>query len=80
MIQCALNQKNFQYTVEDKIFEIGYTLSDHARALYLIATEGKSGETYNVRRQKRGQTSFEVVGEAICEVMQKRVPGQQLSI
>lgn len=47
-------------------------VEDHARALYLVATKGKTGETYNIggRNEKK---NLEVV-QAICDELQKLKP------
>lgn len=53
-------------------------VDDHARALYLVATEGKSGETYNIGGNNE-KTNLDVVN-AICDVLTElHPPGQNLS-
>jgi len=50
-------------------------VEDHARALYLVATKGKIGETYNIggRNEKK---NLEVV-QTICDELQKLKPRAQ---
>ena len=43
-------------------------VDDHARALYLVATEGKPGETYNIGG-KNEKTNLEVV-DTICDLLE----------
>jgi dTDP-glucose 4,6-dehydratase len=43
-------------------------VDDHARALYLVATEGKPGETYNIGG-KNEKTNLEVV-DTICSLLE----------
>ena len=47
-------------------------VEDHARALYLVVTEGEIGETYNIGGHNEKQ-NIEVV-EAICEILNELVP------
>ncbi len=47
-------------------------VEDHARALYLVATEGKSGETYNIGGHNEKQ-NIEVV-KTICAILDELVP------
>lgn len=49
-------------------------VEDHARALYLIASQGKVGQTYNVGGNNE-RTNLEVV-HAICEVLDELKPAQ----
>lgn len=51
-------------------------VDDHARALHLVATDGKPGETYNIGGDSE-KTNLEVVN-AICEQLEARkpLPGQ----
>lgn len=48
-------------------------VEDHARALALIATQGRPGETYNVGGRSE-RTNLQVV-EAICDTLDRLVPG-----
>jgi len=50
-------------------------VEDHARALWLILTQGKPGETYNVGGRNE-RTNLEVV-EAICDVLDDLLPGTE---
>lgn len=47
-------------------------VEDHARALYLVATEGRVGETYNVGGHNEKQ-NIEVV-HTVCDILQAFVP------
>lgn len=47
-------------------------VEDHARALILVAEEGKLGETYNIGGHNE-KTNLEVV-EALCDLLQELVP------
>jgi len=47
-------------------------VDDHARALYLVATEGEVGETYNIGGHNERQ-NIEVV-RTICEILEELVP------
>jgi len=47
-------------------------VEDHAKALYLIASEGKVGETYNIGGHNE-KTNIEVV-KSICNILQELVP------
>lgn len=49
-------------------------VEDHARALSLIATKGRLGETYNVGGRNE-RTNLQVV-EAICDALDEMVPGE----
>ncbi|NVK20918.1 MAG: dTDP-glucose 4,6-dehydratase [Kangiellaceae bacterium] len=46
-------------------------VDDHARALYLVATKGKSGETYNIGGHNE-KTNLNVVN-AICDFLNEKV-------
>jgi len=50
-------------------------VEDHARALSLIATKGKLGETYNVGGRNE-RSNLQVV-ERICDELDKLVPGER---
>ncbi|MEK9823204.1 MAG: GDP-mannose 4,6-dehydratase, partial [Gammaproteobacteria bacterium] len=47
-------------------------VDDHARALYLVATEGTVGETYNIGGNNE-KTNLEVV-HTICDLLQALAP------
>lgn len=49
-------------------------VEDHARALYLVATQGNIGETYNIGGHNEKQ-NLEVV-QTICKILDKLVPNQ----
>ena len=50
-------------------------VEDHARALVLVATEGKIGETYNIGGHNEKQ-NIEVV-RTICKILDKKVPREK---
>jgi dTDP-glucose 4,6-dehydratase len=50
-------------------------VEDHARALVLVATQGKVGETYNIGGHNEKQ-NIEVV-KTICEILDELVPTEQ---
>lgn len=52
-------------------------VEDHARALYLVATEGKVGETYNIGGHVE-KANIDVV-KAICTLLEELVPGNRYS-
>ncbi|MCG7531157.1 dTDP-glucose 4,6-dehydratase [Psychrobium sp. MM17-31] len=49
-------------------------VDDHAQALYLVATKGKVGETYNIGGHNE-KANIDVV-RAICSIMEKLVPNK----
>lgn len=49
-------------------------VEDHVRALYLVATEGKHSETYNIGGRSE-KTNLEVV-TTICDTLQSMIPEQ----
>ncbi|NOH80825.1 dTDP-glucose 4,6-dehydratase [Vibrio sp. RE86] len=49
-------------------------VKDHARALYLVATQGLIGETYNIGGHNE-KTNIEVV-ESICRLLEELVPAR----
>ncbi|KGJ90189.1 dTDP-glucose 4,6-dehydratase [Thalassotalea sp. ND16A] len=52
-------------------------VEDHARALFLIATNGKEGETYNIGGHNE-KTNIDVVN-TICELLEELVPSKSNS-
>jgi len=52
-------------------------VEDHARALYLVATEGNVGETYNIGGHNEKQ-NIDVVN-TICELLEELVPNNSFS-
>lgn len=52
-------------------------VEDHARALYLVATEGKVGETYNIGGHNE-KANIEVI-KIICEILEELVPENSFS-
>lgn len=53
-------------------------VDDHARALYLVATKGKIGQTYNIGGHNE-KTNIDVV-KAICEILERLVPEKPLGV
>ncbi len=53
-------------------------VEDHARALYLVLTEGKVGETYNIGGHNE-KTNLEVV-QTICKILEELVPNKPQNI
>ena len=49
-------------------------VEDHARALYVVATQGKDGETYNIGGHNE-KTNIEVV-HAICQLLEELAPNK----
>ena len=49
-------------------------VEDHARALYLIATEGRIGQSYNIGGQEE-KTNLEVI-RTICKLLQERLASE----
>ena len=72
MIVTALNKKRLPIYGQGKNIRDWLYVEDHARALYLIATKGKAGQTYNVGGGAE-RTNLEVV-ELICKLLQRKVP------
>lgn len=62
------------YGAGDQIRDWLY-VEDHARALVLVATEGKAGETYNIGGHNEKQ-NLEVVQE-ICRILDELEPAQK---
>ena len=50
-------------------------VEDHARALIRVASDGRVGETYNIGGHNE-KTNLDVV-EAICDLLQERVPAER---
>ncbi len=53
-------------------------VEDHARALYLVATEGKVGETYNIGGHNE-KANIDVV-KVLCELLEELVPNKPAGI
>ncbi|MFC3025501.1 dTDP-glucose 4,6-dehydratase [Vibrio zhugei] len=53
-------------------------VEDHARALYLVATEGKIGETYNIGGHNE-KANIEVV-KTICTLLEELVPEKPANV
>ncbi|MCG7536370.1 dTDP-glucose 4,6-dehydratase [Pseudoalteromonas sp. OOF1S-7] len=53
-------------------------VEDHARALYLVATQGEIGETYNIGGHNE-KTNLEVV-ETICALLDELQPSQHANV
>jgi len=67
IIMNAFNKKSLPVYGDGSNVRDWLHVNDHARALYLVATEGKSGETYNIGG-KNEKTNLEVV-DTICGLM-----------
>jgi dTDP-glucose 4,6-dehydratase len=68
----AFNQKPLPIYGDGSNVRDWLHVDDHARALYLVATEGKPGETYNIGG-KNEQTNLEVVN-TICSLLESFKP------
>lgn len=53
-------------------------VEDHARALYLVLTKGKIGETYNIGANQE-KTNLEIV-QAICSMLEELAPNKPNNI
>lgn len=53
-------------------------VEDHARALYLVATQGKSGETYNIGGHNE-RKNLDVV-TTICDLLEELVPAKPAGV
>ncbi|HBY0000134.1 TPA: NAD-dependent epimerase/dehydratase family protein, partial [Klebsiella variicola] len=53
-------------------------VEDHARALYLVATRGEPGETYNIGGHNE-RKNIEVV-ETICQLLEELAPHKPQSV
>jgi len=53
-------------------------VEDHARALYLVATAGKTNETYNIGGHNE-KTNLDVV-TTICEILEELVPNKPKNV
>ena len=67
IIMNAFNQKPLPIYGDGSNVRDWLHVDDHARALYLVATEGKQGETYNIGG-KNEKTNLEVV-DTICSLL-----------
>ena len=75
MIMSAVEQKPLPVYGKGDNVRDWLHVDDHARALYLVATEGKHGETYNIGGNNE-KTNLEVV-QAICDILQELQPDGQ---
>lgn len=67
MIMNTYNQKSLPVYGDGSNVRDWLHVDDHARALYLVVTEGKPGETYNIGG-KNEKTNLDVV-QTICDLM-----------
>ena len=74
MILNALNKRSLPVFGEGKNIRDWLHVEDHVRALYLIMTRGKPGETYNIGGNSE-KTNLEVVHQ-ICTVLEELVPSK----
>ena len=72
MIMNTYNQKSLPVYGDGSNVRDWLHVDDHARALYLVVTEGKPGETYNIGG-KNEKTNLEVV-QTICDLMESFNP------
>lgn len=78
MIMNAVSGKSLPVYGDGKNVRDWLHVDDHARALYLVATEGKSGETYNIGGNNE-KTNLDVV-HTICDLLeQKQIPGKNFA-
>ena len=74
MILNALNKRSLPIFGEGKNIRDWLHVEDHVRALYLIMTRGRPGETYNIGGNSE-KTNLEVVHQ-ICAVLEELVPSK----
>ena len=74
MILNALNKRSLPIFGEGKNIRDWLHVEDHVRALYLIMTRGRPGETYNIGGNSE-KTNLEVVHK-ICAVLEELVPSK----
>ncbi|MEZ9630673.1 dTDP-glucose 4,6-dehydratase [Vibrio breoganii] len=72
MILNALEGKPLPVYGDGKQIRDWLYVDDHARALYLVATQGVIGETYNIGGHNE-KTNIEVV-KTLCDLLQELVP------
>lgn len=72
MILNALEGKALPVYGDGKQIRDWLYVEDHARALYLVATRGQAGETYNIGGHNE-KTNIDVV-KAICSLLEELVP------
>ncbi|MBT4159965.1 MAG: dTDP-glucose 4,6-dehydratase [Gammaproteobacteria bacterium] len=78
IIMSAFEQKSLPIYGDGSNVRDWLHVDDHARALYLVATSGVPGETYNIGGNNE-KTNLDVVS-TICDVLTElRPPGQNLS-
>ena len=77
MILNALDGKPLPIYGDGKQIRDWLFVEDHAVALYLVATKGVVGETYNIGGHNE-MTNIEVV-KTICRVLEKLVPDNKYS-
>ena len=74
MILNALTKRSLPIFGEGKNIRDWLHVEDHVRALYLIMTRGRPGETYNIGGNSE-KTNLEVVHQ-ICAVLEELVPAK----
>ena len=75
MIMNAINGRELPVYGDGQNIRDWLHVDDHARALYLVATSGQPGETYNIGGNNE-KTNLDVVN-TICELLEERqLPGQ----
>ena len=73
MILNALEGKSLPVYGDGKQVRDWLYVEDHVRALYLVATRGRIGETYNIGGHNE-KSNIEVV-RTICNILEDRIPG-----
>ncbi len=72
IIMNAFNERQLPVYGDGRNIRDWLHVDDHARALYLVATQGKRGETYNIGG-KNEKTNLEVV-DTICSLLERFNP------
>ncbi len=72
IIMNAFNKKQLPVYGDGRNIRDWLHVDDHTRALYLVATQGKRGETYNIGG-KNEKTNLEVV-DTICSLLERFNP------
>jgi dTDP-glucose 4,6-dehydratase len=63
---------NFQIYGQGENIRDWLYVDDHARALYLVLTQGQLGETYNIGGHNE-KTNLEVV-HTLCQILDDKLP------
>ena len=76
MINNAINHKPLTIYGDGLQIRDWLYVDDHVKALYLIATNGNIGETYNIGGRNE-KTNIDVVN-SICKILDKTLPSKQI--